>query len=289
MPGARVAGVVALLLLATACSSEPASDADRDTGPVRGGELTVLTSDQKFTHLDPQRTYYGEEMAFASSFLTRTLTAYALSPGSREAGTLVPDLATDTGKPNADRTTWSWRLKDGLTWQDGSELTCKDIKYGVSRTFATEVVTDGPQYAVSMLDIPTDSTGASIYRGPYERRDEGSRAFDKAVVCDGPTITFHLNRPVADFNYTVALTAFGPVPEAADDGDAYDRHLVSSGPYKIHEYEPGEQLVLVRNHGWNAATHDRRRAYPDRVVVRFGISSSVIDHRMIKDSGVDRR
>ncbi len=150
------------------------------------------------------------------------------------------------------------------------------------------VVTDGPQYAASMLDIPTDSTGASIYRGPYEHRDEGSRAFDKAVVCDGPTITFHLNRPVADFNYTVALTAFGPVPEAADDGEAYDRHPVSSGPYKIQEYEPGEQLVLVRNPAWNAATDPRRRAYPDRVVVRFGISSSVIDHRMIKDSGADR-
>ena len=62
-----------------------------------------------------------------------------------------------------------------MTFEDGSPITCADVKYGVSRTFATDVITDGPTYAISLLDIPTDKDGNSVYKGPYVTKGNDPR------------------------------------------------------------------------------------------------------------------
>ena len=145
-----------------------------------------------------------------------------------EGTSLVPDLATDTGTVADGGKTWSFTLVDGATFQDGAAITCADVAYGVSRTFATDVITGGPTYAISMLDIPTAEDGSSAYKGPYT--GEGQDLFDKAVTCsaDGKTVTFHLNKPVPDFNYTTTLLAFSPVPKASDTGEKYGDAPVAS-------------------------------------------------------------
>jgi peptide/nickel transport system substrate-binding protein len=289
---AAIASVAAMTL--AACGGGGDGDEEPGTGgdgggAQKGGTLTILTLQDQFTHIDPQRSYTGEDLAFAGAYMQRTLTAFKYSTDAEEANSLTPDLATDTGTPNEDATSWSWTLKDGLKWEDGSDLTCEDIKYGVSRTFATDIITDGPQYAVSMLDIPTDKDGASVYKGPYVTKGNDTAAFDKAVVCEGNKITFNLNKPVGDFNYTVTLLSFSPVPKAADTGEKYDDKPIASGPYKIQEYSKGSQMVLVRNDNWDPATDEYRPAYPDKIVVKFGLEASVIDQRMIQDSGADQQ
>ncbi len=62
-------------------------------------------------------------------------------------------MATDLGTPNEDATSWAFTLRDGVSFEDGTPVTCADVKYGVSRTFATDIITDGPSYAISYLDI----------------------------------------------------------------------------------------------------------------------------------------
>jgi peptide/nickel transport system substrate-binding protein len=281
--------VLAAVLLLVSCSAGDDHALQRGTSdPQRGGVLTIVAQQKSFQHLDPQRNYLGEDMAFASSFLHRTLNSYAYSADAGRATELVPDLATDTGTPNADATSWSWTLKDGLRWEDGSSLTCADVKYGVSRSYATDVITDGPTYAITMLAVPTDTDGNSVYKGPYTVKGNDTAAFDRAVLCDGRTITFKLNRPVADFNHTVTLLCFSPVPKAADTGEKYDDHPMSSGPYKFQEYEKGAKLVLDRNDNWSPASDEHRGAYPDKVVVQLGLDPSVIDQRMMQDSGEDQ-
>jgi peptide/nickel transport system substrate-binding protein len=276
------------VLLAACGGGSDAEEAGGGSGERRGGTLTFLTLQEELNHLDPQRNYNGEDLAFASGYLHRTLNAYRFSADGEEATTLVPDLATDTGTPNEDATAWTWTLKDGLTWEDGTALTCADVKYGVSRTFATDIITDGPQYAISLLDIPTDKDGVPVYKGPYVTKGNDTEAFDRAVVCEGNTITFNLAKPAGDFNYAVTLLAFSPVPKAADTGERYDLKPVSSGPYKITEYSKGNQLVLERNENWDPATDEYRPAYPDKIVVKFALDPSVIDQRMIADSGADQ-
>jgi peptide/nickel transport system substrate-binding protein len=211
----------------------------------------------------------------------RTLTAYDRKPGA-EGSAVVADLATDTGRASNDNKTWEFTLRDGVTFEDGSAITCEDVKYGVSRTFATDIITDGPTYAISMLE------GTDNYKGPYNTdADNDVAAFDKAVTCseDNKTITFNLRRSVGDFNYTVTYLSFSPVPKAADTGDGYDLKPVSSGPYKIQSYSKTDSMVLVRNDKWNASSDPLRaeRAFPDKIVVKFGQAEEVRDQIIMTD------
>lgn len=269
--------------------SETSSDGGAAEG-VRGGTLTFLSNGEQIAHLDPQRNYTGEDLAFSSAYLTRTLTAYKVSKDGTEAGTVVPDLATDTGKPADGGKTWAFTLKDGSKFEDGSPITCADVKYGVSRTFAQTVITDGPTYAISLLDIPKDAEGNSTYLGPYETAKNDTAAYDKAVECsaDNKTITFHLAKAAGDFNYTVTLSSFSPVPKAKDTGEKYDDKPVSSGPYKITEYSKGQQLVLDRNTNWSATEDTYRKDFPDKIVYKFALEDSVIDQRLQADAGEDQ-
>ncbi len=251
--------------------------------PTTGGTLYMITHAGQFAHADPQRNYTGQDIAFFNTYLYRNLVVYKPAAGPSGSG-LVADLATNTGVPSNSAKTWKFTLRPGVKWEDGTAITCADVKYGVSRTFATDVITDGPAYALSMLAIPQDAKGNSLYAGPYKKT--GQKLFDKAVTCskDNRTITFNLSHSVADFNYATSYPAFGPVKASKNTGDKYDLHPLSSGPYKIAKYTINGEMDLVRNANWSKASDSVRTPYPDNVTVRFGLDSNVIDQIMLSDS-----
>ncbi len=277
--GRIVAAVAVIALLVGGFVLRPSS------GASEGGTITYLTNTEAWTHADPNRNYTGQHIAWFGSYMHRTLTAYARAEGSAGSA-VVADLATDTGRASNENKTWEFTLRDGVTFEDGSAITCEDIKYGVSRTFATDVITDGPTYAISMLDIPSAEDGSSVYKGPYATTANDTAAYDKAVTCseDNKTITFNLKRSVGDFNYTVTYLSFSPVPKAKDTGDQYDLAPVSSGPYKIESYKAKDEMVLVRNENWSQDSDPIRKAYPDKIVVRFGLAEEVRDQLILTDS-----
>ncbi len=274
----------------TGASAQP-STAAASAGPTSGGTIYLLTQADQFDQVDPQRAYTGEDLAFFAATIYRSLEAYTYSPDNPTASKLTPDLATDTGTPTDSAKTWSFTLRDGVSFQDGSPITCADIAYGVSRTFATDVINQGPTYAIAYLDIPTLADGTSAYKGPY--KGTGQALYDKAVTCspDGKTITFHLKQPVADFNYTVTL-GFSPVPKAADTGESYGvaKPPVASGPYMVQSYTTGKggKMILVRNPNWSQASDAYHHPYPDKWEVDFGIDPKVIDQRLIQSTGNDQ-
>ena len=271
-------GAASLALLLTACGGS--GDTASGEGS-KGGTLYILTEAEQILHLDPQRNYTGEDLAFASAYLNRTLTQYTLSKDNAEASELVADAATDTGTASNDGKTWEFTLKDGMKWQDGKDVTCEDFKYGISRTFATDVITDGPAFALSMLDV-TD------YKGPYAGDAAGQASYDKAVVCEGNKITFNLSRTAFDFNYAVTLSAFAAVRQDVDTAELYDDTVLSNGPYKIESYVKKDKLVLVRNENWDPATDTFRGAFPDRIEYIFAQPAAVITERLMADAGDDQ-
>ncbi len=292
-----LAAIAATAALVAACggggsggtSSSSATGGAGETAQ-KGGKITFLTQNEQIQHLDPQRNYTGVDLAFAGSYLQRSLTSFTFDPDPKKANVVVGDLATDAGKPENGGKSWSFTLRDGVAFEDGSPITCADVKYGVSRTFATDVITDGPTYAISLLDVPKGSDGSSVYKGPYKETPEGKAAFDKAVTCsaDNKTITFNLASPSGDFNQTTTLLSFSPVPKAKDTGEKYDDTIVSSGPYKVQTYTKGQKLVLVRNDKWTEASDPLRKAYPDTIEVNFKLDPGAIDQRLIADAGADQ-
>jgi peptide/nickel transport system substrate-binding protein len=290
---AMALGVAAALTLA-ACGGQQASPGSSDGGgttPAPGGTIYMLTTAEQWNRIDPQRAYTGEDLAFFGATITRSLVSYKYSTDVEEANSLVPDLATDIGTPNADASEWKFTLQDGPKWQDGSPVTCEDVAYGVSRTFATGVISEGPTYQIAYLDIPKDEDGTSSYKGPYpiDGKVVGQELYDKAVSCDGSTITFKLAQSVPDFNFTTTL-GFSPVPKDADTGEKYDSaDVVSNGPYMIDTYETGNggKFILVRNPEWDPAFDTVRKAYPDTWEVDFGIDVQVMDQRIMQSTGND--
>ncbi|MGK5546998.1 ABC transporter substrate-binding protein [Streptomyces sp. URMC 127] len=241
--------------------------------PRKGGTLTVL-SDQDFAHLDPARNWVMNAMDFGTRLLYRTLVTYKAAPG-KQGGELTPDLATGLGTPSADARTWTFRLKEGLKYEDGSPVTAQDVKYNVERSFSPDLP-GGADYAARYL------AGAEHYRGPA-----GGEHLDSVRTPDDRTIVFELRKPFAEFPYATVMPTFAPVPKARDTGPRYDNRPFSSGPYKIESYARGKKLVLVRNDHWDPATDDVRKAYPDRLVVVMGLKANQIDDRLTESRGPD--
>jgi len=262
-------------------------DQERTTA-TKGGDIYSLELSVTQT-LDPQRTYTGRDIANEGRLFSRSLVIFpsgATDP--KEGSTPIPDLATDTGQSNEDATEWSFTLKDGPTWQDGKPVTCEDLKYGVSRTFATDVITGGPNYIIGYLDIPEDADGQPVYKGPYT--GEGQAEFDKAVTCDGNTITYRIKQPWPDFPLAIAaLRSFDPFRQDTDKGDKSKFDAFSNGPYMLESpWNEDTGGTFVRNPEWKADEDTNREANFDSLTFEIGIETEVIVDRLIANEGDDQ-
>ncbi len=287
-----VAGVLTL-------GAEPPADPDPatptsavgDRVDADGGTLRALSLGPVVTW-DPQRIASRDDVAFAGRVFARTLTAYAPNTDPDQQARLVGDLATTTGTPSKDLKTWSFTLRDGVRWQDGSPVTCADVAYGISRTFATDVVTGGPTDALAVLAIPRRPDGRSTYPGPYATGKAGAaaqKAFDRAVSCTGKTITFTLSSPLSDFNELVSQPAFGPVKKSADRGAGGTYEVFSAGPYLLKGgWTAGKGGTWVRNPSWNRSSDPVRRAHPDQIVYEEGLDTQAVAQQLMADGDTGR-
>ena len=241
-------------------------------GAVKGGTVTILAQGD-FEHLDPARNYVGGTLDFYRLF-TRTLTQYRTVNGKTD---LVPDVAADLGTTKDAGKTWVFKLRTNLKYEDGSKITCADMKYGVMRSYNDDILDGGPTYAKDFIDNPTN------YKGPYTEPGKDL----PTVICSpkGDSITFKLSVAIPYFPYVTTFGAFSPIPKAKDTKQNYELRPISSGPYKIESYARGKQLVLVRNSQWDPKTDPLRWNYPDSYVVKMGADQNVIEQSLISDSG----
>jgi peptide/nickel transport system substrate-binding protein len=270
-PTRQVSAVAMAVAVASGLTACTGGSSDED--PSSGGTLVYFLENPVDT-LDPQRLYGGQDVANLGRTVYRSLVAFPASEDPDVATTPIPDLATDTGTPRDGARVWSFTIKDGVTWEDGRPISCEDLRYGASRTFATDVIVSGPHYFLSYLDIPVDEeTGLPAYDGPYRRH--GQALFDKAVTCEGKTITYRFNRPWPDFPLAIAALHFAdPYRQDQDHGNRSRYQILSNGPYRL-DGSWGKHLggTLVRNDHYDASTDspDLRKALPDEIDFRIGL------------------
>ncbi|SOD83465.1 peptide/nickel transport system substrate-binding protein [Streptomyces sp. Ag109_G2-15] len=289
---AAIAAIGSASLLLAGCSKADDNKNEKDTksaganaatqGVVnasdkKGGTLTYELSDVPDS-FDPGNTYYAY-MYNISRLYARPLMTFA--PGAGQKGnTLVPDLAASKGVSSDGGKTWTYKLRSGLKYQDGTAITSKDVKYAVERSnFARDVLSLGPNYFQQFL------VGGDKYKGPY--KDKSAKGLASIATPDDTTIVFHLKQAFQEFDYLVAAPQTAPVPQSKDKGVDYVKNIVSSGSYKFQSYDEGKQVVLVRNENWDAKTDPLRKQLPDKIVVNLKVNPDTIDKDVLAGDAID--
>lgn len=238
----------------------------------KGGTLRFgISSD--WDSVDTGDTYYGLSWNLLRNY-ARTLVVFKSAPG-QEGTELVPDLATSLGKPSADNKTWTYTLRDGLKFADGTPITSKDVKYGVARQLDKDTFPNGPTYFNDFLaDVPE---GYSVYK------DKNLENLKSIETPDDKTIVFKLKTAFSGFDYLAQLPATAPVPQAKDTGTKYKETYLASGPYKFSAYQPGKRIEFVRNENYDPATDpdSGRKALPDKITVEIGVNAADLDNRLL--------
>jgi peptide/nickel transport system substrate-binding protein len=288
-----VAGVAVLALtLSSACSGSDSTDNGSaaakpefnaamtkvfNPSEKKGGTIRLANAGDWDT-LDPGETYYGYSWNFLRLY-GRSLVMFKPAPG-KESNELVPDLAETLGVPTDGGKTWTYKLRKGVKYEDGTEVKAADVKYAVLRSIDKETFPNGPAYFEQFLDLPAG------YKGPYKSKGVNT---DSAITTpDDSTVVFHLKAPFGGFDYLGQLPQTVPVPAAKDTAAKYKEHVVSTGPYMFDKNELGKSFSLKRNPSWDAATDPNRKALPDAYQVTLNVNADDIDNRLLSgDLDVD--
>src|SRR5262245_7480584 len=274
-----------LLLVATACGGggskndnttstaqfNAAVDKTFNPSNTKGGTLRFANSGD-WDSLDPADTYYAYSWNFIRNY-GRTLVMFAPAAGNASTK-LIPDLATSLGVPSDNAKTWTYKIRSGIKFEDGSPVTTKDIKYAVERSLDKETFPNGPTYFNDVLNL-------QCYTSPYKDPSPDKLGLKAIETPDDTTIVFRLKAPFSGFDYLAQLPATIPVPQAKDTGSKYKEHVVSTGPYKFATNNLGKSFTMVRNDNWSAATDPNRKALPDQIVVQLNVNADDIDNRLI--------
>lgn len=245
----------------------------------KGGTLRIANTDfANSDGFDPSGEYFGSAWMIYSTSMLRTLVSYPFTAG--DAGEeLVPDLATEVPEASADGLTYTFTLKDGISFGPpvNREVTSQDIKYAFERIGTPSVAA---QYAFYYRVID----------GFTEFSEGNADTISGIRTPDDKTITFTLTQPVGDFLFRVAMPASAPIPEEVarchTQAAEYGRYIVTTGPYMIEGadkldisscdsqnpisgFNPNRGLTLVRNPSYDPATDNTefRQANPDRIEI----------------------
>lgn len=253
---------------------DQASSAIVNPSDKKGGTLTFATTDD-FDSTDPGNQYYAFAINF-SRLYARGLMTYASKPGA-ESSKMVPDLAEAPGTPSDGNKTWTYKIKRGIKYEDGSEVKAADVKYAVARTFDRGILGKGPSYFPQLLD-------AEGYEGPF--KDKNLDNFKGVETPDDYTVVFKLKNPFPEMDQVVGFVGqSAPVPQAKDRGAQYALHPLSTGPYMFEgNYQPKKGGSLVPNPNWDPATDPNRKQLPAKITVTAGIETNEIDNRLLNGS-----
>ena len=166
---------------------------------------------------------------------------------------------------------WTYHLKQGLKFEDGTPVTSADVKYAVERTYDRSVLANGPTYFSVLLADPK-------YPGPYKDKTGNLTSI---TTPDASTIQFHLQSPFPDFNYVASLPQTAPVPQSKDTGSNYQLHPLSTGPYMFQSYQVNKQAVLVPNPNWTPNEDPQVSQLASKVIINLNVNAADLDNRLL--------
>lgn len=176
--------------------------------PHRGGHLILgIDNASSNDRIDP--AFYFESYAYyVGRQIFDTLTDL------NEDGSLRPALA-ESWEPRDGGRTWVFKLRRGVQFHNGKELTPQDVIYSIDHHRGEDSQSAGKGYLLSVADIA--KTG----------EDE---------------VTFSLSQANADFAYLLGEVYFGITPDGANFDEG-----IGTGPYILEDFQPGVRTLTRRN------------------------------------------
>lgn len=182
--------------------------------------------------LDPHKVESDVEFNIISDLFEGLI---SVSP----SGEIQPRLA-ETWQ-NKDNTVWTFHLRPGVTWSDGTAITAQDIVWSWQRLVSPGTASPYASYPGNMHIV----NGAEIAQGKKAPETLGVKALDDM------TLEVTLNQPNAAFLAMLAHPSLVPLDKVLISryGDKWTKpeHMVASGPYKISQWVVNERIVAERN------------------------------------------
>ncbi len=179
-----------------------------------------------------------------------------------EGFTIVPDLAEEMPKAEDGGKTYVFKLRKGIKFSNGQELTVKDVVASFQRIFKISGPTSGTFYNLIVGADACLKTAATC-------------TLDGGVVADeaANTVTFHLTKPDAEFFDKLAVPHAVILPASTEAKDQGNAPIPGTGAYMAASYDPNKQLKLVRNPNFVEWSKDAQPdGYPDEIHYDFGLT-----------------
>ena len=220
----------------------------------RGGTFRVTVWGQGFDSIDPALSYSPEGWALLDTTCAR-LMSYPDKPPP-EGFRVVPEVAASYPRVSRDRKTYTFTLRSGFRFSDGTPVRASAFARAINRTLAPGVTSPGAGYTEAILGAEDVQSG----RAPTAR----------GVVARGNRLVVRFNRPVPDFPAQTTMPFFCAVPPTLPADPEGVGSYPAAGPYYVAEYRPGQRVVIVRNRFYGG----KRPQHVDRYLVDFTPNSS---------------
>ena len=237
----KVAGVGAAALGLAACggsksgstatSGTASSAAGSSTGSVNTAGFTVQYGSNPET-LDPA---LNSAVDGANTIITVFEPLLLINENNEVVGGQA-----ESWEVSEDGLTWTFTMRDGLKWSDGTDLTAKDFEYSFKRMANPDTAAPYAATCLGMID-------------GFDAAQAGDTdALNVKASDDGKTLTIVLSYPCSYFDKMAAFAAMSPVQQATVEanGDSWCTSadtFVSNGPYMITDWTPSERIVLTKN------------------------------------------
>lgn len=225
----------------------------------RGGTMRLLVRSAAGT-IDPHINYTLQYFQIFQP-LYDGLVAYRKADG-KDGFTLVADLAEDMPVVSDDGKSYTFKLRDGIKFSNGQDVTVKDVVASFQRIFKVSGPTSKTFYGgiVGAEKCLADAKGCTLEGGVIG--DEATR-----------TITINIVKPDAEFMAKLAMPHAVVLPADTPPEDSGSNPIPGTGAYMISAYDPNKGMTLVRNPHFKQWSEEAQPdGYPDVVQYDFGLT-----------------
>ena len=226
----KVAGVGAAALGLAACGgSKSGSTATSGTASSAAGSSTGSVNTAGFTvQYGPNPETLDPSLNSAVDGANTIITIFEPLLIINENNEVIGGQA-ESWEESEDGLTWTFTMKDGLKWSDGSDLTAKDFEYSFKRLACPDTAAPYGETVVGMIDGYQDAIGNPDADG-NTTTDPDWDALNVHASEDGKTLTIQLAYPCSYFDKLCAFAAMSPVQQATVEanGDAWCTGLIAA-------------------------------------------------------------